>query len=45
MTVRGTRELVNWILGLGPHVRVVAPEALRQDVEDSLRAAVRLYER
>lgn len=43
MTVRGTRELVNWILGLGPHVRVVSPAALRNEVVDHLREALRLY--
>ena len=39
----GTRELLNWILGLGPHVRVVAPEELRAEVARSLDAAGRLY--
>lgn len=43
MRVRGTRELLNWILGLGPHVKVVAPESLRAEVAESLRAAERLY--
>ncbi len=44
MTVRGTRELVNWILGLGPHVRVVAPRTLRDEVRSHLRAALARYE-
>lgn len=43
MRVRGTRELVNWILSLGPFVRVLEPEGLRHEVRDSLAAAARLY--
>ncbi len=43
MRVRGTRELENWILGLGPFVRVLEPEALCADVGESLRKAAALY--
>lgn len=43
MTVRGTRELVNWILGLGPHVRVVSPPELRDEIASQLRQALALY--
>jgi predicted DNA-binding transcriptional regulator YafY len=43
MTVRGTAELANWILSLGPHVEVLAPEALRAEVADALRRAASAY--
>ena len=45
MTVRGTTELVSWILSLGPYVRVVKPRALRDEVAAALTEAGRLYER
>lgn len=44
MTVRGTAELVHWILGLGPYVRVLAPQALRDEVAAALRGAAALYD-
>jgi predicted DNA-binding transcriptional regulator YafY len=44
MTVRGTTELVSWILSLGPYVKVVKPRALRDEVAAALREAGRLYE-
>jgi predicted DNA-binding transcriptional regulator YafY len=43
MRVRGTRELVNWVLGMGAFVRVVEPVELREEVAGVLREAVRLY--
>ena len=43
MTVRGTRELANWVLSMAPHVRVVAPEELRAEVAERLAAGVDLY--
>jgi predicted DNA-binding transcriptional regulator YafY len=45
MTVRGTEELKNWVLSLGPHVEVVRPETLRQAVRDALEAAALRYRR
>jgi proteasome accessory factor B len=45
MTVRGTSELVNWILGLGPHVEVLAPDGLRAEVARAHEDATALYRR
>jgi predicted DNA-binding transcriptional regulator YafY len=45
MTVRGTEELKNWVLSLGPHVEVVRPAKLRGEVKDALEAAARRYRR
>src|SRR5262245_4060828 len=44
MRVRGIDELTNWVLGFGPHVRVLRPAALRERVARDLRAASELYE-
>jgi proteasome accessory factor B len=43
MTVRGTEELRNWILGFGPFLQVLRPRALRAEVAGLLRNAVGLY--
>lgn len=43
MTVRGTEELKNWILSMGPYVKVVRPKSLRDAVATSLARASRLY--
>lgn len=43
MTVRGTAELANWILSLGPHVEVLAPAALRDEVAAAHRRAAARY--
>lgn len=43
MTVRGVAELKYWILGLGPHVEVLRPAALREEVGDMLRRAAKAY--
>jgi predicted DNA-binding transcriptional regulator YafY len=45
MTVRGTTELVPWILSLGPYVEVRKPRALRDEVRQSLGEAMRVYAR
>jgi predicted DNA-binding transcriptional regulator YafY len=45
MTVRGTTELVPWILSLGPYAEVRTPRALRDEVRASLTQAAQLYER
>jgi proteasome accessory factor B len=44
MRVRGIDELANWVLGFGPHVKVLRPAALRERVVRDLRAASELYE-
>jgi predicted DNA-binding transcriptional regulator YafY len=44
MHVRGIDELANWVLGFGPHVRVLRPATLRERVARDLRAASALYE-
>ena len=43
MRVRGTAELLWWIVGLGPFVKVLAPESLRHEVAAQLEAARSLY--
>ncbi len=43
MTVRGTDELKYWILGLGSHVEVLKPAALREEVATVLRKAAGRY--
>jgi predicted DNA-binding transcriptional regulator YafY len=43
LTVRGTTELVSWILSLGPYVKVLRPASLRDEVRQQLARAVRLY--
>jgi predicted DNA-binding transcriptional regulator YafY len=43
MKVRGTEELKNWVLSLGPHVEVVRPAELRAEVKQALAAAARHY--
>jgi len=44
MRVRGIDELANWVLGFGPHVKVLRPAALRERVARDLRTAARLYD-
>ena len=44
MRVRGIDELANWVLGFGPHVKVLRPAALRERVARELRAASRMYD-
>jgi len=43
MTVRGTTELVPWLVGLGSYVEVRRPAALRDEVHRILVAAAGLY--
>jgi predicted DNA-binding transcriptional regulator YafY len=43
MTVRGTTELVSWILSLSPWVKVLQPRSLREEVARRLESASRLY--
>jgi proteasome accessory factor B len=43
MTVRGTTELRNWVLSLGPWVEVLEPGSLRKEIGDLLSEAMSLY--
>jgi len=43
LTVRGTTELVPWILSLGPYAEVLKPRALREEVQESLAEAMHVY--
>ena len=43
MKVRGTRELANWVLSMAPHVKVLAPDELRDEVVGRLRQSGALY--
>ncbi len=43
MEVRGTTEVVSWVLGFGATARVVAPDGLRDDVARELSRAARSY--
>ncbi len=43
MTVKGTTELRNWILSMGPWIEVLKPDELRAEVADLLREASSLY--
>ncbi len=43
MTVRGTHELKNWVVGFGPYVEVLKPKALREEVAAAVREAAARY--
>lgn len=43
MTDRGTVELASWVLSLAPHVKVLRPRALRDEVRQCLAEAAALY--
>jgi predicted DNA-binding transcriptional regulator YafY len=43
LRVRGTAELENWILSLGPHVEVLQPPELRARVAASIQAMAQRY--
>lgn len=43
LTVRGVAELRYWILGLGPHVEVLRPAALREEIGSMLARAAAPY--
>lgn len=43
ITVRGTTELANWILGLCPYVEVIRPVELREEIRGRLQEGVALH--
>lgn len=43
MTVRGTTELANWIMSMGPWIEVLKPASLRKEVAQRHAKAARLY--
>jgi proteasome accessory factor B len=43
MTVRGTTEVRNWVLNLGPWAEVLEPAHLRKEIGDLLSEAATLY--
>ena len=43
MDVRGTTEVVSWVLGFGGTARVVAPQGLREAVAEEVTRAARQY--
>lgn len=44
MEVGGSQELANWVLSFGGGAHVLEPESLRNEVRESLRAALAHYE-
>jgi proteasome accessory factor B len=43
MTVRGTTELANWIMSMGPWIEVLKPASLRKEIAQRHAVASRLY--
>ena len=43
MTVKGTTELANWIMSMGPWIEVLKPAALRKEIAQRHSKAARLY--
>jgi predicted DNA-binding transcriptional regulator YafY len=43
MTVRGTTELANWIMSMGPWIEVLKPAALRKEIAQLHAKAARMY--
>jgi predicted DNA-binding transcriptional regulator YafY len=43
MTVRGTTELLPWILSFGPYIEVLKPQALREQARAAALETARLY--
>ena len=42
-TVAGLNEIVWWVLSMGPHCRVIAPEELREQVKNAVLTTADLY--
>jgi predicted DNA-binding transcriptional regulator YafY len=40
----GLGEVKRWVMQYGPHAEVLAPEALRREIAEELKAAARIYE-
>jgi predicted DNA-binding transcriptional regulator YafY len=45
MDVRGTTEVVSWVLGFGDKARVVEPKGLRDQIAGELASAAAAYGR
>jgi predicted DNA-binding transcriptional regulator YafY len=43
MTVRGTNDVVNWVLGFGEHARVLEPASLREELAQVTAKMARAY--
>ena len=43
MTVKGTTELANWIMSMGPWIEVLKPATLRKEIAQRHAKAARLY--
>jgi proteasome accessory factor B len=43
ITVRGTTELANWIMSMGPWIEVLKPASLRREIAQRHARAARLY--
>jgi predicted DNA-binding transcriptional regulator YafY len=43
MTVKGTTELANWIMSMGPWIEVLKPAALRKEIAQRHAKAARFY--
>jgi len=43
MDVRGTTEIVSWVLGFGDKARVIEPDGLREAVAKELASATTAY--
>lgn len=43
VTVKGTDEMLRWILGFGPEAEVLSPTSLREQIEKMAQGLARLY--
>jgi predicted DNA-binding transcriptional regulator YafY len=43
MTVRGTTEMISWVLGFGTEAEVIEPPSLRETIQSELARALALY--
>jgi WYL domain len=43
MDIRGTTELANWIMSMGPWIEVMKPAALRREIARRHAEASRMY--
>ncbi len=45
MQIKGTVELLSWVLSFGDHAKVLEPESLRKEIADELKRAAAQYEK